>query len=592
MGRSDQRDYARYHEVLNRAVWSSRQAARILLVLLLQHLDGGDGPLIFGIDETLERRRGAKIRARAIYRDPVRSSRSQVVKASGLRWISLMWLGHVPWAGRHWALPVLTVLAPSTRYYQQQGRQHKKLTDWARQMVMQLRRWLPHRPLVLVGDNSYAVLDLLHCCQSLREPVTLIARLRLDAALYAPAPPRQPGQNGRPPLKGPRRPPLKVFLEQTDVTWASAEVAWYDGITRALELTSQTAVWYRSGKPPVLIRWVLIRDPQGSFATQALLCTDPAADPTQILRVRRQRMPQEGMLVQIDGSHHRWLGEDGPQFTLLLAVDDATTAVATAVFRPEEDTRGYFILMQGLIERRGVPTALYSDRHGVFKFSGKPRHIQPPVEATHFSRALVELGIEQIFARSPQAKGRVERAAGTFQDRLVTELRLAGASTIDQANAVLRDFLPRYNTRFAVPADMPEPAYRPWDGNRPLDEILCFKRTRKVARDNTVKYRWHTLQLLPSRERPSYAGVQVEVLEHTDDRLQVRHEGEIIPCRPAPAPTRCTARFPRRSGSQPRNRPHRETPGQSSRQPTPVATPGQPGARSRRRGTGGREPSQ
>ena len=283
MGRSDQRDYARYHEVLNRAVWSSRQAARILLVLLLQHLDGGDGPLIFGIDETLERRRGAKIKARAIYRDPVRSSRSQVVKASGLRWISLMWLGHVPWAGRHWALPVLTVLAPSTRYYQQQGRQHKKLTDWARQMVMQLRRWLPHRPLVLVGDNSYAVLDLLHCCQSLREPVTLIARLRLDAALYAPAPPRQPGQNGRPPLKGPRRPPLKVFLEQTDVTWASAAVAWYDGITRAVELTSQTAVWYRSGKPPVLIRWVLIRDPQGSFATQALLCTDPAADPTQIL---------------------------------------------------------------------------------------------------------------------------------------------------------------------------------------------------------------------------------------------------------------------------------------------------------------------
>ena len=291
MGRSDQRDYARYHEVLNRAVWSSRQAARILLVLLLQHLDGGDGPLIFGIDETLERRRGAKIRARAIYRDPVRSSRSQVVKASGLRWISLMWLGHVPWAGRHWALPVLTVLAPSTRYYQQQGRQHKKLTDWARQMVMQLRRWLPHRPLVLVGDNSYAVLDLLHCCQSLREPVTLIARLRLDAALYAPAPPRQPGQNGRPPLKGPRRPPLKVFLEQTDVTWASAEVAWYDGITRAVELTSQTAVWYRSGKPPVLIRWVLIRDPQGSFATQALLCTDPADRRQLVLPVRRLFLP-------------------------------------------------------------------------------------------------------------------------------------------------------------------------------------------------------------------------------------------------------------------------------------------------------------
>ncbi len=283
MGRSDHRDYARYHEVLNRAVWSPRAAARILLVLLLQHLDGGDGPLVFGIDETLERRRGAKIKGRGIYRDAVRSSRQQLVKASGLRWISLMWLGHVPWAGRHWALPVLTVLAPSTRYYQQQGRRHKKLTDWARQMVMQLRRWLPQRPLALVGDNSYAVLDLLHCCQSLREPVTLIARLRLDAALYAPAPPRQPGQQGRPPLKGPRRPALKTILDQPQATWASVAVAWYDGATRTVELTSQTAVWYRSGKSPVLIRWVLIRDPQGSFATQALLCTDPAADPTQIL---------------------------------------------------------------------------------------------------------------------------------------------------------------------------------------------------------------------------------------------------------------------------------------------------------------------
>ena len=132
-----------------------------------------------------------------------------MVKASGLRWISLMWLGHVPWAGRHWAPPVLTVLAPSARYYQQRGRRHKKLTDWARQMVMQLRRWLPQRPLALVGDNGYAVLDLLHCCQSLAQPVTLIARLRRDAALYAPAPPRQPGQQGRPPLKGARRPAVE-----------------------------------------------------------------------------------------------------------------------------------------------------------------------------------------------------------------------------------------------------------------------------------------------------------------------------------------------------------------------------------------------
>ena len=146
MTRSDAGDFARYHEVLDRAVWSSREVARVLLVLLLQHLDHGDGPLIFGVRsltdrETLERRRGAKIRARGIYRDAVRSSRHQPVKASGLRWISLMWLGHMPWAGRYWALSALTVLAPSSRYHQRQGRRHKKITDWARQMIM-LRRSL------------------------------------------------------------------------------------------------------------------------------------------------------------------------------------------------------------------------------------------------------------------------------------------------------------------------------------------------------------------------------------------------------------------------------------------------------------------
>ncbi len=115
--------------MLNRAVWSPREAARILLLLLLQYLDRGDGPLIFSMGsltnrETPERRRGAKIMARGIYRDAVRSSRHQLVKASGLRWISLMWLCYVPGAGRHWALPVLTVLAPSSRYHQHQGRRH------------------------------------------------------------------------------------------------------------------------------------------------------------------------------------------------------------------------------------------------------------------------------------------------------------------------------------------------------------------------------------------------------------------------------------------------------------------------------------
>ena len=162
MGLSDDRNYARYHHVLNRAAWSPLKVSRILLGLLILYLDRGDGPLIFGIDETLERRRGPKIKARGVYRDAVRSSRQQLVKASGLRWISLMWLGHVPFPGRDaiGPCPFLPCWRPRNATDRQRGRRHKKLTDWARQMILQLRRWLPHRPLVLVGDSSYAVLDL------------------------------------------------------------------------------------------------------------------------------------------------------------------------------------------------------------------------------------------------------------------------------------------------------------------------------------------------------------------------------------------------------------------------------------------------
>ena len=283
MGLSDETGFARYHHVLSRAQWSPLQLSRVLLSLLVQHLDGGDGPLVFGIDETLERRRGSRIKAKGIYRDAVRSSGSHFVKASGLRWISLMWLTNIPWAHRTWALPVLTALAPSERYYQQMGRTHKKLTDWARQMIVQLRRWLPNRPLVMVADSSYAALDLLAFCQSMTRPVTFITRLRLDAALYEPAPPRLPGQMGRPRLKGQRLPTLGNLLECPDVDWTTVSVAWYDGAIRTVEIVSQTAVWYHTGKPPVHIRWVLIRDPLYQFDSQALLCTDPEISPAQII---------------------------------------------------------------------------------------------------------------------------------------------------------------------------------------------------------------------------------------------------------------------------------------------------------------------
>ncbi len=248
-------------------------------------------------------------------------------------------------------------------------------------------------------------------------------------------------------------------------------------------------------------------------------------------RVRRQRMPRQGMLIQVDGSFHPWLGDQVPPFTLLIAVDDATGTVADALFCEKEEAYTYFLLIQDLVQSAGIPVALYVDRHGVFRHtpgSGLP------ATSTQFSRAMDELGIQLIFALSPQAKGRVERAAGTFQDRLVTEVRLAGASSIGEANGMLEQFLPRYNRRFRVPPQCSESAYRPLDCELYLDRVLCFKHRRKVAKDNTVKFQLHTLQLLPEPERPSYAGAVVEVLEGLDGRLRVRHEGRIINAQEAP----------------------------------------------------------
>ncbi len=180
-------------------------------------------------------------------------------------------------------LPVLTALAPSEHYHLKIGKPHKKITDWARRMILQLRRWLPERSIVAVADSSYAALDLLHFCQSMTRPVTFITRLRLDAALYKPAPPRRPGQMGRTRVKGQRLPTLRTLLDCPDTRWMSAALAWYDGVTRTVEFSSQTALWYHTGKPPVPIRWVLIRDPMQQFDSQALLCTDAAVVPVQII---------------------------------------------------------------------------------------------------------------------------------------------------------------------------------------------------------------------------------------------------------------------------------------------------------------------
>jgi hypothetical protein len=281
MGLQDDTKFAQYHHVLNRAVWKPLDLAQVLLKLLIRTFSGPDEPLVFGIDETIERRWGHKIAARGIYRDPVRSSKSHFVKTSGLRWISLMILTAIPWAERIWALPVMTALAPSERYYETRGRKPKTLTERATQMIKQLRRWLPNRRVVIVGDSSYAALDLLAVCQALSEPVTFVTRLRMDAALYEPAPPY--AGLGRPRKKGERLPTPQAYLEAPDTPWATVKVRWYDGQIRAMELASDTAVWFHYGKPSVPIRWVLIRDPQGEYETVCLLCTNQAPVPHQIV---------------------------------------------------------------------------------------------------------------------------------------------------------------------------------------------------------------------------------------------------------------------------------------------------------------------
>jgi hypothetical protein len=284
MGLGQQKCFHRYHRVLSHASWSSVKASRILLRSLVEVFVPEGDPLVVGIDETLERRYGKKIAAKGIYRDPVRSTHENFVKSSGLRWVCVMLLVEVPWASRVWALPFLSALAPSERYAAKRGRRHKKITEWAWQLLLLLRRWYPQREIVAVADRAYASLKLLSRCRSLSKPVTFITRLRLDAALYEPAPPRHPGQRGRPRLKGERLPNLSEVADDPRTLWKLTTITnWYGERERMVEIASQTAVWYSTGLFAVPVRWVLIRDPKGDFKTQALLCTDLGADPQKIV---------------------------------------------------------------------------------------------------------------------------------------------------------------------------------------------------------------------------------------------------------------------------------------------------------------------
>ena len=259
-------------------------------------------------------------------------------------------------------------------------------------------------------------------------------------------------------------------------------------------------------------------------------------------RSRRERYPQEGMLLQTDGSRHDWLEGRGPWLTLVGAVDDATGKIPYALFRDEEDAQGYFLLLRQIVTSHGIPLALYHDRHGIFERSkGMPESLEEQLEGrrkpTQFGRLMEELGITSISSRSPQARGRIERLWGTFQDspELVSgELRLAGARTIDEANQLLRDFLPRYNQKFAIPAAQPDSAYRQPGEGFTHDEVFCFKYYRTVGSDNVVRFGEHRLQIMPTNGRLSYARARVEVHERLNGSLAVYYQGHCLATKPAP----------------------------------------------------------
>jgi hypothetical protein len=279
MGLAAERHFTNYHRVLNRASWSARQGSRLLLGLLLTLLVPPGATMVLGADDTVERRSGRKIAAKGCYRDAVRSTKQHVIHCFGLKWVSMMLWVPVPGSRRVWALPFLTALCwPKTK---RGPRRHKRSVDWVRQMMKQGRRWLPGRRLVLVVDGGFAAMALALAC--VKNRVTMVSRLRWDAALYHPPGPQPQGKRGPKPLKGKRQRSLQGWAERADTPWETVEVTWYGGQRKKLWVFARTALCYTPGLPPVEIRYVLVADPEGKLRVEAFFCTDLQATPEQIL---------------------------------------------------------------------------------------------------------------------------------------------------------------------------------------------------------------------------------------------------------------------------------------------------------------------
>jgi hypothetical protein len=280
MGLATERHFTNYHRVLNRASWSALRGSQILLGLLITFLVPLGTTLVFGADDTVERRSGRQIRAKGCYRDAVRSSQKHVIHCFGLKWVSMMLLVPVPWSRRVWALPFLTALCwPAEKA---KRRRHKTSIDWGRQMMRQARRWMPGRRLILVVDGGFAAVSLALAC--VKSHVVMVSRLRWDAALYHPPGPQPPGKRGPKPLKGKRQRSLQGWAERSDTPWETVEVDWYKGERKTLWVFSRTALWYTPRQPPVAIRYVVVADPEGKLRMEAFFCTDLEATPAEILQ--------------------------------------------------------------------------------------------------------------------------------------------------------------------------------------------------------------------------------------------------------------------------------------------------------------------
>ncbi len=282
MGLGRQKEYSKYHRVLNRAKWNALEGSKILLELLIALVPQKDA-LVFLIDEHLERRKGNKIAKKGCYRDAIRSSRKKVAHSFGLKWTALMLAVKLPWSRRKWALPAMTALASSKKYDQAHKQRHKTSVDWAMQMITLLRRWIPSRMIVVVADGGYAAVKLALRCARLPVAVTLVCKMRLDAALYDPPPTRKSSQRGKAPKKGKKQRSLAKRMDDPSTKWTTMKIRWYDGKLRTLEFFSGVSLWYTSGLAPVQIRWVVVRDPKGELRPEAFLCTNINADPQQIV---------------------------------------------------------------------------------------------------------------------------------------------------------------------------------------------------------------------------------------------------------------------------------------------------------------------